>query len=299
MDPVTGLVAGQAIQALTKSLTSDNKTKSTESSSDFEAQLKSLLSPDSANNVNEEELYAGLIQQQIQELKGDDAASEYASLLSSSKSELTTASGYVPVEAAGNSALAAMVESGTLTEEEAMKIKSSSFKAAQLDDNLNALYDGRGSAEDPTIAVMGLEEALTKAKAKLADIAAGNDTSPDPTSTEGLTNSEDFTPTGEVFDGSGGFLYKPESDHGGNLVVVAPSTLAQQIQAVVLKDAEGNVIEQGNSSGYGNPDANGEREHFRFGKPGSSYPENLVVEITLSSGAVQRYTIPDPSKRYD
>jgi hypothetical protein len=89
-----------------------------------------------------------------------------------------------------------------------------------------------------------------------------------------------------------GFLYKPVSD-SGELVILLPSKYRDS--QVVLKDSEGNVIEQGRSTGY----ANGDREHFRFQQSGSKYPNGAIVEVTLADGSTMRHQVEDTSMRID
>ena len=89
-----------------------------------------------------------------------------------------------------------------------------------------------------------------------------------------------------------GFLFKPQSESGG-LVILLPSKHRES--KVTLKDTEGNVLEEGRSSGY----ANGDREHFRFGQEGSKYPNGAVVEVTLEDGTVMRHKIDDTSMRVE
>jgi polyhydroxyalkanoate synthesis regulator phasin len=308
MDPVTGIVATKAIQGVTDVVSNTVEEMSDSDSSGFEGVLRSLLNPDQANNINEEELFAALLQERIENLKGADLGAKYQQLLAENKSELTRADGYTPVEDAANNALQQLVEDGDLTEEEASSIRSEAFTAAQLDDNTSALYDSLGSGEDPTIAVMDIDSALLMAKAKIEEIASGETTATAPSTTDsGTTTSgtnstsgdEQITPDGNSIDGAGsGFLFKPESD-SGSLVILIPAQLAHQVESVILKDEEGSEIEQGRSSGYANADQHGEREHFRFSKSGGEYPKKLTVEVKLADGSIRRYSIPDPSQRYD
>ena len=306
MDPITGLVAAKAIQEVTSTVEQVSETQPSSEGGDFDAMLKSMLTPDAANNINEEELFSALIYERIATLKGEEAAGQYNSALATSKLANTREDGVVNVEQSANEAISAMIEQGVLTEEEASKIRSDSFAAAQLDDNHTALYDSRGSGDDPTIAVMEMEAALLQARANLEQLESGELVSElsDGTTATGTEagvatgENETITPEGTTIDGDGGFLYKPESDRG-ELVVLLPSGLADQVMSVVLRDAEGNEIEQGTSSGYANPDAGGEREHFRFSKAGAEYPENLTVAVTMNDGSVKEYSIPNPSERYD
>lgn len=310
MDPITGLVAAKAIQEVTNTVEQVSEPQQGSQGGDFDAMLKSMLSPDAANNINEEELFAALIHERVATLKGEEAAAEYQKAFESSKQANTRADGYVNVEQAANDALSGLVGQGLLTEEEAGKVRSDSFAAAQLDDKHDVLYDGRGSGDDPTIAVMEMEAALLQARTTLQQLESGEivseltDPSTETTDASGTESSlgtegnEMISPEGTTIDGEGGFLFKPESDRG-ELVVLLPSGLADQVMSVVLRDAEGNEIEQGVSSGYANPDVGGEREHFRFSQPGSEYPENVTVAVTLADGSVKEYSIPNPSERYD
>jgi hypothetical protein len=137
-----------------------------------------------------------------------------------------------------------------------------------------------------------LESALLSARACLSgeiSAAVGEEAS---SSTQ---ESSTVAPEGNVIDGTDGFLFKPESDGEGKLVVLLPANLAYSVESLILKDEDGNEIERGEPSGY----ANGGREHFRFDKAGDEYPDNLTVEITLSDGTTKEYVIPDPSQRYD
>jgi hypothetical protein len=89
-----------------------------------------------------------------------------------------------------------------------------------------------------------------------------------------------------------GFLWKPVADSGG-LVILLPSKYRNS--SVKLIGPDGNVIEEGRSSGY----ANGNREHFRFGQNGGEYPNGTVVEVTTSDGNTMRYQIGNTSSRVE
>ncbi|MCK6552015.1 hypothetical protein L6R52_39655, partial [Myxococcota bacterium] len=93
----------------------------------------------------------------------------------------------------------------------------------------------------------------------------------------------------------GGFLWKPVSDSDGRLAILTPEKLTGQIAGVSVKDPSGRVIESGRPAGVGN----GDREHFRFSRPGGAFPPGSVVEIKLKNGETVNYTIPNPSERYD
>ena len=297
MDVVTGLLAAKGIQEVgsyVKELFSNDN-------SDFNAILSGLVQPDSANNVNEEELFASLVTERISKLSGTEAAAEYQELLESEKAKLQRPDGVVSYETAANNTLKALVDKGTLTSEEADKIHAQAFEAAQLDDNLSALYDGRGSAGDPTIALMEMESALEKARLKIE--AFDNEEVSADTSTHGLnessSNFKSLVSSGSAMDGEGGFLWKPVSDSNGKLVVLLPANLSHEITQVLLKDESGNVLEEGQFSSFGNADSVGERAHYRFKKAGGDYPNGTIVEVTLQNGETVTYTVSNTSSRCD
>jgi hypothetical protein len=62
-----------------------------------------------------------------------------------------------------------------------------------------------------------------------------------------------------------------------------------------LVGPDGSVIEDGRYSGLGN----GGREHFRFSKAGSEYPDSLTVEVLLTSGETMKYLIPQSEERHE
>ncbi|MCB0332558.1 MAG: hypothetical protein KDD55_03600 [Bdellovibrionales bacterium] len=306
MDPLSALLANKAIQGVTGALTrnSTTDTQDTESTSEgFDALLRQYITASDGENVSEEELFAAIVQERIESLKGTDAAEEFGSMLEANKADMTRGDGYVPVEDAVYKTLREAVESGMLTKEEKNTIRDHSFAAAQLDDNASALYDNRGGVGDPTIAVAEMEAALLSARGIIEQIEGGTLTTeaapaaPDPVADTSTTSEGNkvISPNGTHIDGNDGFVFKPESDHEKKLVVLLPSNLANNVTDLVLKDEDGNTIEEGRSSGY----ANGGREHFRFNRAGKDYPENITVEVSLSDGSTISYEIPNPELRYD
>jgi hypothetical protein len=265
--------------------------KKAESTGDFATYVQALLKPEKANNVNEEELFAGLIQERLKALKGDEVASKYREELDKEVAIRTRADGYIPWEDVAKAALRKIRDAGVLNKDETNKVYSEAFEGAQLDNNLDALYDGRGSASDPTIAFMEINAALEKARAKIEGFAK------EAAKVRELDSivQTGGAPAGNPLDGPEGFLFKPVSDTRGTLVVLLPKQMTGNIESVVLKALSGEEIERGLFSGV----ANGDREHFRFTKPGSQYPRDLVVEVKLKDGSYRTYNIEDPSRRYD
>ncbi|RMD88141.1 MAG: hypothetical protein D6808_00185 [Candidatus Dadabacteria bacterium] len=263
----------------------------------FEAMLRSLLKPDGANKVNEEELFAAILQERIKKLKGEDAAKKFSEFFNNNKAEMRRADGYVPVEDAARKALNQMVESGELSTDEGERIHAQAFKAAQLDDNKDALYDGRGSGSDPTIAVSDMEAALVSSRVMIEKFDSGEADA----GKLALDGGSSALKAGvEVkashgVDGPNGFVFKPVSESDGNLVILLPPKFSGRVKDIILKDEDGNKIEKGRSVGL----TNGGRETYRYSKPGAEYPENLTVEVKLKNGKSKRYFIEHPADRYD
>ena len=92
-------------------------------------------------------------------------------------------------------------------------------------------------------------------------------------------------------DGADGFLWKPVSESDGNLVVLFP----REFEAVFLEVqvfTSGGQSESGRFTGF----ANGNRQHWRFSMPGSSY-DGTVVATSLNGECV--WTVSNPSGRQD
>ena len=95
---------------------------------------------------------------------------------------------------------------------------------------------------------------------------------------------------------SGGFLWKPVSESDGKLVVLLPTSLTGKVLGVRVLDSDGkSVLATGRFSSV----ANGNREHFRFSKPGDSFPAGAIVEIELKDGTTRRVVIEKPGARVE
>ncbi|RMG43040.1 MAG: hypothetical protein D6719_04645 [Candidatus Dadabacteria bacterium] len=323
MDPITGLVASKAIQEVSKAILPSGDPKAAEtapadksSSSDFEAYMRQILPASTGNTVNEEQLFAALIQERITALKGEEAGQKFQEAFTKNKQAMRRADGYTPVEDAARAALKEMVSQEVLTSEEADTIHSQAFAGAQLDDNKDALYDGRGGEGDNTIAIETLDAALLAARALVEKYDSGeleaelkpyattvSNKAPhgsgavgtEITSDSVAVGSEQVTASGGHVDGPNGFLWKPASDNDGKLVVLLPESFTGKVASVILKNEDDEKVEKGRASGV----ANGGREHFRFNRSGEDYPDNITVEVKFKNGKVKTFKIPDPSKRYD
>lgn len=312
----------------TETLDSSEVDSQTGLGGDFEGVLKKLLTPNSENQTNEEELFAAVAEQRILSLKGDEAAASFHSALVGKLDSNRGANGASSYEDATRAALSQLVSDGVLESTEAQRIHAESFMAAQLDDNTETLFDGRGGANDPTVALDTMESALFKAQKMIEQIETGeidpgllslnqpsslalaagatlnrkestqegdSDLAIDSNPIEQTDSTTEVIPDGNTVDGAEGFLFKPSSESDGNLVVLLQAQMTGEVSQVLLKDKDGNELEVGNYADVGN----GGREHYRFSKPGSEYPSDLTVEVVLKDGNSQSYSIPDPSLRYD
>lgn len=283
---------------------------------DFESLLRESISANDKNMVSEEALFASLTGERIKTLKGEEAFEQFKSALESKKS-LNTKGTFIGYEASTKAALQELREQGVLTSEETDKIYSEAFSAAQLDGDTEALWDDRGGASDPTVAMDSLENAINASKLKIEAFDSGAEQalirSVDEPSASGPgqstfagtiytgttyapTTSVTNTPDGNTFDGQDGFLFKPIADHGGKLTILVPPEIWDHVESVTLKDEAGNEIERGTSAGVG---SKGIEQKYNFTKPGAEYQDNLKVEILIDNGTVLTYLIPNPGERYD
>ena len=89
------------------------------------------------------------------------------------------------------------------------------------------------------------------------------------------------------------FLWKPQSESNGNLVVLLPSSLTGNIDSVEVLGPNGEPLATGSSAGV----ANGGREHFRFNKPGGSFPNGSSVRVTLRDGRTMNIPVGNTASR--
>ena len=342
MDALTSSFPTVSVSKLIQGVTSTSEKAAEQEqsaeSNQFDTILGSVLQPDQANQVNEEELFAALIKERVFTLKGEEAATQYHQFLTERNTALTTLQGYPCPEQAANEALDALAATGAITSEEATAIRSEAFAAAQLDPNVSALYDGRGGEEDPTIAVASMEEALLMARMMIdkfdsgeqeaalftgpyntgvQDVGGVEEVAEDEEEEEEEEIEEEEEETEEVEETeeekedltglntseagalrrSSFFVYNPESNRDGRVAVTLPFKLSSRVEQLVLKDKEGNELEQGKISEDLTAASANVRKRYRFDKAGEEYPKELVVEVHLKNGKVREYEIEDSSKR--
>ncbi len=268
--------------------------KTSSGSGDFDATLKALLAADGQNKVSEEDVFSALVQERIGKEKGQDALKTFQDLLQKSRDAHKKADGFVPVEDATKDALRKFRDTGAISQEEADKIYSQSFAAAQLDSNKDALFDSRGGPGDSSVAVATLEEALLASRTVFTAFDAGTETAAVRSLDETSAGKPKGADGGHVSEpGAGQFLFKPISDSDGRLAILLPPKLAGLVSGVKLIGPGGKDLESGRYAGNGN----GGRDHYRFNQPGGNYPDGLTVEVALKTGQLVRYLIRETSQR--
>ena len=284
--------------------------KKAEKSTGFESLLQGLLLPDNEKKVSEEELFAGVVEEQLQSTKGEDVAKQYHDALESEKTALKNSKGMIPYEDAAKNALKQLRDANVITSDEADKVYSEAFSASQLDSNSSCLWDRYGGANDQTVSLADVSTAISSAQNKIDAFTAGSQTydlrslnevslsaaGSASTAASGAIPSGTIQPSGTNIDGKGGFLFKPVSNSDGKLAVILPASLKGLVSSIDLVDSTGKTIESGKFTSNGDT---GTQSKYSFSKPGSAYSANLNVRVTLNDGSLVNYIIPDPSQRYD
>lgn len=123
---------------------------------------------------------------------------------------------------------------------------------------------------------------------------ADSDSIPDGGSSEPPSQSSNTINLGSKLPATKGFLWKPESDKNGKLAILLPKQYTGTIKRVRILNPQGTkVLATGKFSGVGN----GNREHFRFTKPGNGFPDGAIVLIEMENGTSRHVKIKDTAKR--
>jgi len=306
------------ITAQTTDTTKETDKKSSETtqssvSSEFSSFIQKALGKSAGTQVNEEELFAALIEQKLSEV-GDEAAEFYRAEKEKLMVSMARADGYVNVEDVAKAALKKTVTDGKVDLAIAEKINGEAFAGAQLDDNLEMLYDSRGSGDDPTIAVSDMEAALLSMRVTIEKIESGemsvaarsldipsNSVPGGTTPVSGTPADPASAPSGaQQLDGAEGFLWKPESESDGKLVVLLPTTLKGLIERVeVHSELPPTDTSKLGSGRFTGDTHNGGRPHYRFEKEGGEYGDNVELVVYKTDGSTATWSISDGAARND
>ncbi|MBN8547969.1 MAG: hypothetical protein J0M12_01500 [Deltaproteobacteria bacterium] len=324
MYTVPSVLRAQSVQGVTNAAQDADSSIDPAVKAKFDTFMKGVLTPDKENNVNEEELFAGLIQERIYSLKGQEVGDQFKAVFDKNKAQCMGQNGYCFTEKAARDSLVEFQSSGKLTLDEANKIHSEAFEAAQLDDNKTALFDGHGGPNDPTMAVAQMEAALLAAQTMLQKISSGAVAAPNHAITAeypalgtialrtditqlggtggdpkiGSKVKSEITPRRYKIDGNEGMLWKPFAEHTGKLIMMLPPTYTGQVQSITLRNSEtGHKLDAGRYFSVGAGPTG--REKWIFKKPGDKYPDDVTVQIKFRDGNMQTMHIAKPGKRYD
>jgi hypothetical protein len=145
-----------------------------------------------------------------------------------------------------------------------------------------------------TDAVDSSSETATDTEAPSSGSATDKTETPEKTGPEVTTPENTKVETGTLLGKTGDFLWKPESDKDHKLAVLLPKGLTGKIKSVsILSPDKKKILQTGKYSGVGN----GGREHFRFTKAGSAFPDGAIVLIKLNDGTSKYVTIKETSAR--
>ena len=236
-----GEVSGNGL--LSSQVTSDST--QSEVSSSFQDILNQMLTVDSEGQVNEEQVFAALINERLTSLKGSETALEFEARYQTEQKEFERADGYIFLEDAAKAALESMSDDGILTLEEAETIHGQAFQGAQLDENTDTLYDSIGS----TMAVAMVEMAIESAESAITEFDEGTATAgrlafdiEDMSAQTVSAGSEAVTLTADSY--SDGLIWKPSSDTNGDVAIILDSYLKNNIDSVTLLDSSGKMLEE-------------------------------------------------------
>ena len=285
-----GEVSGNGL--LSSQLTSDN-TQSGVSNS-FQDILDQMLSADNEGQVNEEQVFAALINERLTSLKGSEAAEEFETRYQTQQKEFQRADGYIFLEDAARAALESMSDDGILTLEEAETVHGQAFQGAQLDGDKNALYDSFGS----TMAVAMIEMAIQSAESSITEFDEGTATAgrlafdmQDMPAQTASAESGALSLTSDSY--SDGLIWKPSSDTNGDVAIILDSYLKNNIDSVTLLDSTGKILEEKGVVKVDDRD----RSILFFNRPGDEYPDDLTVRVSLKDGDAVQYLVSNPSDR--
>ncbi len=149
----------------------------------------------------------------------------------------------------------------------------------------------------PKEKIKELENFVLKLLKQIGEQSAGA------TSETKTSKNKKTTETGAASKTSGGghtggtsnqFLWKPQSESNGNLVVLLPANMSGNVKSLEVLSPDGStVLASGQQAGI----ANGGREHFRFNKPGASFPDGALVKIQMKDGSSKTVKIGDSAGR--
>jgi hypothetical protein len=108
-----------------------------------------------------------------------------------------------------------------------------------------------------------------------------------PPSSSPPPNQNPVPPSAPSEGGDQRFLWKPQGESTGKLVVLLPARFTGKVSGVTVNGESGN---------YGGVH-NGGREHYRYSKPGSAYDAPATIRASLKDGGSETWSVPSPGTR--
>jgi len=90
------------------------------------------------------------------------------------------------------------------------------------------------------------------------------------------------------------FLWKPNSESDGNLVILLPNAFRGRVQTCSITGGFGT--EEGN---FTTDSHNGNRPHYRFSRPGAAYGNDINVQIVYDGNEIKSWRVPNGASRYE
>ena len=128
-----------------------------------------------------------------------------------------------------------------------------------------------------------MEQEITGLESKASPAARPTSKASKPASPKGPTINKDAP---------SGFLWKPVSDSDGKLAILLPPQYNGKVNGVTVQSPDGKSA-SGRSGGIGN----GDRQHFRFNEPGTSFAPGTIVSISMRDGRNEQIPIENPAMR--
>jgi hypothetical protein len=246
-----------------------------------------ILRPDVDGNVSEGQILHGTVVSLLRQEEGNPAKQYRAQYRKLRKHGLSP-------EQAVHGALTNLVRADVIKPEKARELLGVAQRAAQMDDRLTKVSN---------TASVSPSEAAEVVTENLRAILAGEIDAPSVKLQRKYAKVTE-TDAGKQSVGeaafSNGFLWKPESDSTGNLVVLLPSNLRGQVASLEihrsLPATSESLIERGSFAGDNH---NGNRPHFRFRQPGSQYSDGSYVVVRMSDGTVSTQQIDNTGSRFE
>lgn len=179
-------------------------------------------------------------------------------------------------------------------ERQKAELKKKDEEQKKLQDKLQLSEEAREKGQDNAPQDCDLSALL----GKIADMdkeIQGMEAKASPNAKPASKSSKPASPKGPTTvnkDAPVGFLWKPVSDSDGKLAILLPPQFNGKVSGVTVTSPDGQSA-TGRNGGVGN----GDRQHFRFNKPGSAFAPGTVVQIAMRDGQSQQIPIQNPAMR--